>query len=89
MPRRRRVSEQSRRDFGGTLENKTALVLCGKGNNGGDGAAIARGLSRLGVHCDVILFGKLADSIGDARINLEAVHQLAALKLDHLLHQRH
>ena len=66
--------------LGGTLENKTALVLCGKGNNGGDGAAIARGLSRLGVHCDVILFGKLADSIDDARINLEAVHQLAAFE---------
>ena len=61
-----------------TLEDKTALVLCGKGNNGGDGAAIARGLSRLGVHCDVILFGKLADSVGDARINLEAVSELAA-----------
>ena len=64
--------------LGKNLENKTALVLCGKGNNGGDGAAIARGLSRLGVHCDVILFGKLADSIGDARINLEAVNELAA-----------
>lgn len=64
--------------LGDTLEDKTALVLCGKGNNGGDGAAIARGLSRLGVHCDVILFGKLADSVGDARINLEAVSDLAA-----------
>ena len=66
--------------LGDTLEDKTALVLCGKGNNGGDGAAIARGLSRLGVHCDLILFGKLADTIGDARTNLAAVSQLAAFE---------
>ena len=59
------------------LAGKKALVLCGKGNNGGDGAAVARGLSRLGVHCDVILFGKLSETIGDAHTNLDAVHKLA------------
>jgi len=62
------------------LEGKIALVLCGKGNNGGDGAALARGLSRSGVHCDVILFGKLTDTIGDARANLEAVSKLAGFE---------
>ena len=60
------------------LDSKKALVLCGKGNNGGDGAAIARALTRCGSHCDIVLFGPLADTNGDARINLEAVSRLAS-----------
>ncbi|HEY6805023.1 MAG TPA: NAD(P)H-hydrate dehydratase [Pyrinomonadaceae bacterium] len=63
--------------FNHDVTGKKALILCGKGNNGGDGAAVARGLSRIGVHCDVILFGKLSETNGDARTNLEAVHKLA------------
>ena len=62
------------------LKGKKALVLCGKGNNGGDGAAIARGLARRGTNCDVILFGKVAETIGDARTNFEAVNKLAAFE---------
>ena len=60
----------------GFLDRK-ALVLCGKGNNGGDGAAVARGLSRLGVHCDVVLFGRVSETTGDAHTNLEAISKLA------------
>lgn len=63
--------------FDDQLSDKKALVLCGKGNNGGDGAAVARGLSRMGVHCDVILFGKITETTGDARTNLESVDKLA------------
>lgn len=63
--------------FAGGLAGRKALILCGKGNNGGDGAAIARALSSTGVHCDVILFGKLTETVGDARTNLEAVSKLA------------
>jgi NAD(P)H-hydrate epimerase len=61
----------------GSLKDKKALVLCGRGNNGGDGAALARGLARVGVHCDVILFGKLSETIGDAKTNFSMVKQLA------------
>jgi NAD(P)H-hydrate epimerase len=63
--------------FKDELPGKRALVLCGKGNNGGDGAAIARGLSRISLNCDVILFGKLEQTTGDAHTNLEAVRKLA------------
>jgi ADP-dependent NAD(P)H-hydrate dehydratase / NAD(P)H-hydrate epimerase len=63
--------------FSDGLKGKKARILCGKGNNGGDGAALARALARAGVHCDVILFGKLTETIGDARINLEVVNRLA------------
>lgn len=64
--------------FRGELRGKKALILCGKGNNGGDGAALARALTRSDVHCDVVLCGKLADTTGDARINFEATSRLAS-----------
>lgn len=62
------------------VAGKTALVLCGKGNNGGDGAALARAMSRAGMHCSVVLFGKLADTSGDARTNFESVSRLASFE---------
>lgn len=60
------------------ISGKRALVLCGKGNNGGDGAALARAMSRNGMHCSVVLFGKLADTSGDARTNFDSVSRLAS-----------
>ncbi len=62
------------------VAGKTALILCGKGNNGGDGAALARAMSRAGMHCSVVLFGKLAESSGDARTNFESVSRLASFE---------
>lgn len=53
------------------VSSKAVLVFCGKGNNGGDGAATARLLATAGARVDVVLFGKLADTQGDARINFE------------------
>jgi ADP-dependent NAD(P)H-hydrate dehydratase / NAD(P)H-hydrate epimerase len=64
--------------FLGKLSGKKALVLCGRGNNGGDGAALARGLTRAGVHCDVVLFGRVSETSGDARTNFNAVSHLAS-----------
>jgi hydroxyethylthiazole kinase-like uncharacterized protein yjeF len=69
--------------FGGDLTGRKIQILCGPGNNGGDGAALARQLSLLAVHLDVILFGKVDDTRGDARHNLEALtktsHRVAHL----------
>ena len=62
------------------IAGKRALILCGKGNNGGDGAALARAMSRAGVHCSVVLFGKLADTSGDARTNFDSVSRLASFE---------
>lgn len=62
------------------IAGKRALILCGKGNNGGDGAALARAMSRNGMHCSVVLFGKLADTSGDARTNFESVSRLASFE---------
>jgi NAD(P)H-hydrate epimerase len=62
------------------LADKKVLVLCGPGNNGGDGAALARALARSGAHADVILFAKVADTKGDARTNFEAISRLASFE---------
>ena len=66
--------------FSGSLADKKARILCGPGNNGGDGAAVARALARAGVKTDVILFGQVQDSKGDARSNFEMVHRLASFE---------
>jgi len=72
--------EAIRARFNGELSGKRALVLCGKGNNGGDGAALARGLCRGSVQCDVVLFGKFSETSGDAHTNFESVRRLASFE---------
>lgn len=59
------------------LRRRRALVLCGRGNNGGDGAALARLLWLAGVQANVILFGRVEEAVGDARTNFEIAHSLS------------
>lgn len=68
--------------FSGDLAGKKAQILCGPGNNGGDGAALAQELSRAGVHADIVLFGNVEDTRGDARTNFEIVRKLAAAEAE-------
>jgi NAD(P)H-hydrate epimerase len=63
--------------LGGDVVGKAILVLCGKGNNGGDGAAVARILRQAGAETDVILFGKVEDTKGDARANFQTTETIA------------
>jgi hydroxyethylthiazole kinase-like uncharacterized protein yjeF len=51
-------------------------VLCGRGNNGGDGFVVARTLLQRGVDCSVFVIGALADVRGDARVNLDILGRL-------------
>ncbi len=57
----------------GGVAGKSILVLCGPGNNGGDGAAAARILASDGAKVDVALFAKVDETKGDARTNFERV----------------
>ncbi len=66
--------------FSGDLVGKKARILCGPGNNGGDGAGVGRALARVGVKTDIILFGKVNDTKGDARTNFEIVRRLASFE---------
>src|SRR5712691_11734427 len=60
---------------GDLLEGRVA-VLCGRGNNGGDGFVVARTLIQRGVDVSVFLIGLVAEVRGDARINLEILGRL-------------
>jgi ADP-dependent NAD(P)H-hydrate dehydratase / NAD(P)H-hydrate epimerase len=62
--------------LGGSVAGKSFLVLCGKGNNGGDGAALARILWTQGADVQVYLFGKVEETKGDARANFEICQKL-------------
>ena len=61
----------------GGVAGESILVLCGPGNNGGDGAAAARMLALEGAKIDVVLVARVDDTKGDARRNLEKVKSLA------------
>ena len=58
------------------LETRRIVVVCGRGNNGGDGFVVARALSKRGVEVDVLLLGDIGEVRGDARTNLEALRKM-------------
>src|SRR5919204_3235850 len=53
-----------------SLDGRVA-VLCGRGNNGGDGFVVARTLLQRGIDTAVFVIGAVAEVRGDARINLD------------------
>jgi ADP-dependent NAD(P)H-hydrate dehydratase / NAD(P)H-hydrate epimerase len=66
----------------GRVDGRKALVVCGKGNNGGDGFVIARHLANRGAIVRVILLAKGEDLKGDARTNYAIARHMAGPKLD-------
>lgn len=50
----------------GPLRGRRIVILCGKGNNGGDGFVVARRLRAVGARLDVFLLGRLGEVRGDA-----------------------
>ena len=58
------------------LKERRIVVVCGHGNNGGDGFVAARALSQRGVDIDVLLLGTIDEVRGDARTNLEVLRKM-------------
>src|SRR5438552_3976515 len=56
--------------------DRQVAVLCGRGNNGGDGFVVARTLLQRGVDVSVFLIGQVSDVRGDARVNLDILGRL-------------
>mgnify|MGYP001491966862 CR=1 FL=1 len=62
--------------LGGSVSGKSVLILCGKGNNGGDGFALSRVLLNRGASVKVCLMFPDEEISGDAKLNLELIRNL-------------
>jgi len=58
------------------LTTRRVAVLCGRGNNGGDGFVVARYLHYMGVQVQTFLVGELESVQGDARVHLDILRRL-------------
>lgn len=58
-----------------SFTRRKILVLCGKGNNGGDGFVVARRLQEMGAKPAVYLFALPEEVKGEAAANLQRWHQ--------------
>lgn len=59
------------------LAGKTVLIICGKGNNGGDGFVVARHLASIGARIHVALVGSATSYRGDALTNYRILKAMA------------
>ncbi len=71
------VSRVIAQRFFGDVAGKSVLILCGPGNNGGDGAALARILWAQGAYVEVVLLGRVDGTKGDARTNFEILQKIS------------
>jgi NAD(P)H-hydrate epimerase len=58
------------------LPDKQIAILCGPGNNGGDGFVVARTLHQRGIDASVFVVATMSAIKGDARLNLEILGRL-------------
>ncbi len=58
------------------LQARRVAILCGRGNNGGDGFVIARYLYTKGVSVQVFVMGELGGIHGDARTHLDMLQRV-------------
>ncbi len=80
----RSVAEFIQARFPG-LASRRIVVLCGKGNNGGDGFAVARCLQKVGAKPEVYLIGNPREVKGDAAANLNRWKKIGKLYLERAL----
>ncbi|MEW5702352.1 MAG: NAD(P)H-hydrate dehydratase [Candidatus Zixiibacteriota bacterium] len=57
--------------FDGECRDKRIGIVCGRGNNGGDGFVIARYLAEAGASVSIHLLGSIESLSGDARVNAD------------------
>jgi NAD(P)H-hydrate epimerase len=57
-------------------ENAHVVLLCGRGNNGGDGYVMARYLHQAGLKITVIVLSEIEKISGDALLNLDIIRRI-------------
>lgn len=65
--------------LGGSVKGKSILILCGKGNNGGDGSAVGRILQLAGADVEIVLLGGISDTSGDAKANFSIAREVVGI----------
>ena len=60
----------------GEPRGKNVLIVAGKGNNGGDGFAVARHLFNRGAEVSVYVIPSMKEAAGDALTNLKIILNL-------------
>jgi hydroxyethylthiazole kinase-like uncharacterized protein yjeF len=79
----RGVAEIVKQEYS-SLESKHILVICGKGNNGGDGFVVARLLSNSGARISVVLMVSPSELKGDAKTNFKILQTFAKKSSDQI-----
>src|SRR3954465_1425631 len=77
----RGIADVIRREIGGGAAPAVAIV-CGAGNNGGDGFVAARHLSGAGVAVKVALTAAVEKVRGDAAVILAALERMGGVPID-------
>ncbi|MEM7785400.1 MAG: NAD(P)H-hydrate epimerase [Planctomycetota bacterium] len=71
-----RLVDQIQNNSGVDFKDQAVVILCGPGNNGGDGFANARHLFQFEIPVKVILFHRPEKHTGDAEINLKIISKM-------------
>jgi len=74
----RNIAVIARRMLGGSVKNKKIVILCGKGNNGGDGLGAARHLINFGAKVVCLLTTEVGELKTDARKQYDILHNSQA-----------
>jgi len=72
----RAVAESASEMLDGNVSGSRIIVFCGKGNNGGDGFAVARYLQNAGAELTLYLLGSKISLSGDAKLNCQLFQKL-------------
>lgn len=72
----RNIAVFARKLLEGSVLNKTIVILCGKGNNGGDGLGAARHLTNFGAKCEIILSTSPDELRNEPKVQLEVLKHI-------------
>ena len=81
MERAGRAVARSARELAGGSYGRRAVVVCGKGNNGGDGLVAARQLARQGVRTTVILLEDPRELREPAATNARRLEEVRGIRM--------